>query len=340
MDIEETALLKVFITGGAGFIGSHMAEALVLKGHEVTIFDNFSTGSEGNLTTLRRMKNVRILRGDILDHESLASSMKGADVVSHQAAQLEIGSAISRPTEDARVNIEGTINTLEAAVKNKVRKVVYASSAGIFGEALSTPQDEAHPKRPQWPYGVSKYAGELYCQQYSLFYGLHTCGLRYGIVYGEREWFGRVLTMFIKQVFLDKKPPVVFGDGNQTRDYIYVKDLVEFHNQMVENDYGDIFESYNLGGGKSISIRKLAELIIDLSGTDYEPIFDNPPEGGVSSISGRWRIPRELKNLHLNISKATAMTGWKPKTPFRKGVENEIAWILANPNRWKIKARV
>jgi UDP-glucose 4-epimerase len=318
-----------------------MADALASRGHDVTIYDNFSTGNEDNILALRQMGNVRVVRGDILDTELLSSSMKGTDVVSHQAAQLEIGSAIEQPASDAQVNIEGTINVLESAVRNKVKKVVYASSAGIFGEAISSsPQPEDHPKRPQWPYGVSKYAGELYCQQYALFHGLRTCGLRYGIVYGEREWFGRVLTMFIKRTVLDGLPPVVFGDGRQTRDYIYVKDLVEFHNMMVEGDYGDTFEAYNLGGGSRISIENLANLVVEVSGRDLEPVFEDPPEGGYSAISGRWRIPRELKNLYLDISKASRMTGWKPKTLLRDGITNEANWVKDNPERWSKKARV
>jgi UDP-glucose 4-epimerase len=332
--------VKVFVTGGAGFIGSHMAESLALKGHEVTIYDNFSSGNEENLAAIRSMGNVTVITGDVLDPGLVSSSMKGADLVSHQAAQLEIGSALDRPAADARVNIEGTINVLEAAVKNKVKKVIYASSAGIFGEAISPPQGEDHPKRPQWPYGVSKYAGELYCQQYSLFYGLKTCALRYGIVYGEREWFGRVLTMFIKRVVLEGVPPVIFGDGKQTRDYIYVKDLVNFHDLLVDGDFGNTFESYNLGGGSSIAIGDLADLVVEISGRDLEPVFEDPPEGGYSAISGRWRIPKELKNLHLDISKAERMTGWKPETILRDGVTNEAAWVQANPRRWQSKIRV
>ncbi|MGC8937055.1 MAG: NAD-dependent epimerase/dehydratase family protein, partial [Candidatus Methanomethylicaceae archaeon] len=221
--------MRILVTGGGGFIGSHIAESLAKIGHDVIIYDNFSTGFEENLEDIAGLKNVKVVRGDVLDISSLSEAIKGVEVVSHQAAQLEIGSAINDVHRDARLNIEGTINVLEVSRRANVKKVIYASSAGIYGEAVKMPQNEDHPKRPQWPYGVSKYAGELYCQQYALLYGLRACALRYGIVYGEREWYGRVLTEFIKRVVLENKPPVVFGDGMQRRDYVYVRDLVEFH---------------------------------------------------------------------------------------------------------------
>ncbi|MEM3675302.1 MAG: NAD-dependent epimerase/dehydratase family protein [Candidatus Methanomethyliaceae archaeon] len=330
--------MKVLITGGAGFIGSHIAEALAKKGYEVIIFDNFSTGSQENIKNFSCLKNIKVIDGDVLDQDLLLSAIKGADVVSHQAAQLEIGSAINDSIKDARLNIEGTINVLEAAKKAGVKKVIYASSAGIYGEAIKIPQDEDHPKRPQWPYGVSKYSGELYCQQYALLYGMKTCALRYGIVYGEREWYGRVLTEFIKRVVLENKPPVVFGDGMQRRDYVYVKDLVEFHNMLIEEEWEE-FEVFNVGGGSSITIKELAGLVAKLAESDLDPIFEDPPEGEYSKLTGRWRIPRELRILELDISRAMKR-GWRPKTSLVDGIRNEIEWVRLNPHRWSVKARV
>lgn len=332
--------MRVLVTGGAGFIGSHVAEQLARAGHEVVILDNFSTGNMENIRHIASMSNVKVVNGDVLDANAVMQAAEGCDAISHHAAQLEIGSAIRDPVADARVNIEGTVNVLEAAVRRKIGKVVYASSAGIYGEALRLPQDEDHPKRPTWPYGVSKYSGELYCLQYSQFYGLKNCALRYGIVYGEREWFGRVLTMFIKRAVLENKPPVIFGDGRQTRDFIYVKDAVELHNILLEGDYGEGFEAYNVGSGVATPIRDLARLVIELSGNALEPVYEDPPEGGYSSITGRWRIPKELRNLQLDISKASRETGWKPRTGLREGVRREIEWIRSNPKRWDVKERV
>ncbi|MBS7288078.1 MAG: SDR family NAD(P)-dependent oxidoreductase [Candidatus Freyarchaeota archaeon] len=332
--------MRVLVTGGAGFIGSHVAEHLAKEGHEVVILDNFSTGSIENIRHIASMSNVKIVNGDVLDADAVMRAADGCDAISHHAAQLEIGSAIRDPVADARINIEGTINVLEASVRKNVRKVIYASSAGIYGEAVRLPQDEDHPKRPTWPYGVSKYSGELYCLQYSQFYGVKTCALRYGIVYGEREWFGRVLTMFIKRAVLDNKPPVIFGDGRQMRDFIYVKDAVKLHNILLEEDHGGSFEAYNVGSGVATSIRDLAELVIELSGNALEPVYEDPPEGGYSSITGRWRIPKELRNLQLDISKALRETGWVPRTRLREGVEREIEWVKSNAERWNARERV
>jgi UDP-glucose 4-epimerase len=330
--------MKILVTGGAGFIGSHISESLANKGYEVIIYDNFSTGCEENIANIKSLNNVHIVNGDILDYDLLLKCMKDVDIVSHQAAQLEIGSAINDPLLDAKTNIEGTLNVLEAARKVGVKKIIYASSAGVYGEAVKIPQDEEHPKRPQWPYGVSKYSGELYCQQYSIFYGMKICALRYGIVYGEREWYGRVLTEFIKRVVLEDKPPVIFGDGNQRRDYVYVKDVVEFHNIMIEEEWNG-FEVFNIGGGSSITIKELANLIIDIANKDMEPIFEEVPEGDYSNITGRWRIPKELKVLELDISKAMKK-GWRPKVNLKEGIKREIDWISSNPNRWYVKRRV
>jgi len=148
------------------------------------------------------------------------------------------------------------------------------------------------------------------------------CALRYGIVYGEREWYGRVLTEFIKRVVLENKPPVIFGDGKQRRDYIYVKDVVDFHNLMIEEEW-DGFEVFNIGSGNSITIKELAYLIIDITNKDMEPIFEDIPEGSYSNITGRWRIPKELKILELNISKAMKK-GWKPRTSLREGIKKKL----------------
>ncbi|MGQ9760007.1 MAG: NAD-dependent epimerase/dehydratase family protein [Candidatus Methanomethylicaceae archaeon] len=180
--------MRVLLMGGAGFIGSHIADELLREGHEVIIYDNFSTGSMANTANLK--DRIKIVEGDVLDFDRILSAAKGCDLISHQAAQLEIGSAINTPLMDARVNIEGTPNVLETAVRNKVKKVIYASSASVYGEAVKLPQDEEHPKNPSWPYGVSRYSGGFYCLQYSLFYGIKTYGLRYGIVYVRGSGLG------------------------------------------------------------------------------------------------------------------------------------------------------
>jgi UDP-glucose 4-epimerase len=207
--------MKIFVTGGAGFIGSHIVDSLLKKGHDVVIYDDMSSGYSENIEDAVS-KGASFTQGSILDYAFMKEKMKGCDIVSHHAAQLEIMKSIYTIKDDAQINIMGTINVLEAAVHNNISKVIFASSAAVYGEPakIFIPTDEQAPKIPHWSYGVSKMAGELYCQQYYLFHGLKSCWLRYGIVYGEREWYGRVLTLFIKRL-MEGKPPIIFGDGKQ-----------------------------------------------------------------------------------------------------------------------------
>ncbi|MEX2690845.1 MAG: SDR family NAD(P)-dependent oxidoreductase [Candidatus Njordarchaeum guaymaensis] len=330
---------KILITGGAGFIGSHIAESLAKIGAEVIIYDNFSTGHNENIESIRNMKNVHVVTGDVMDLKSLLEVSKNVDIISHQAANLEISASLDSPIEDMTLNVGGTINVLEAAVRNNVKKVIFASSAAVYGEAKYVPEDEDHPKNPQWPYGASKLSAEAYCKMYHEFYGLNVVSLRYGIVYGVREWFGRVLTVFIKRVFLENEPPVVFGDGKQTRDYINVKDVVALHNLVAQND-DVVFDFFNVGSQTEITIYELAKLIVELSGKDFEIIFEDVPEGGFSKLVGRWRIPRELKRMMLGIEKAKRILGWSPRISLKEGIAEEISWIEKSPHRWNVRPRV
>ncbi|MEM2718884.1 MAG: GDP-mannose 4,6-dehydratase, partial [Candidatus Bathyarchaeia archaeon] len=215
-----------------------------------------------------------------------------------------------------------------------------ASSAAVYGQAKKVPQDEMHPLEPHWPYGVSKLCAERYCIQYNRLYGLNTVAFRYSIVYGPREWFGRVLTMFIKRIFLENKPPVVFGDGTQIRDYVYVKDLVRAHILAIINEKSN-GEVFNISSGKGISIKDLAHLLLEISGKNLGIIFDNLKEGEVSQYQPeRIRLPSELKVLVLDNRKTNEVLGWRPETNLHDGLIEEIKWIMANPWRWQVKPRV
>ena len=184
---------KIFLTGGAGFIGSHIVESLLKEGAKVTIYDNFSSGSMENLKAIEGQ--VTIIKGDILDYPALEAAMRGHDLVSHQAAQLEILKCVDDPLWDLQVNTGGTVNVLRAAKSVGVRKAVLASSACVYGQTDADQQTEDHPTQPNWAYGVSKLAGEHYARIYMTDYGLPVVNLRYGIIYGPREWYGRVFTI-------------------------------------------------------------------------------------------------------------------------------------------------
>lgn len=324
---------KILVTGGAGFIGSHIVESLVAKGAEVTVFDNFSTGIIENIEHLK--DSIEIIRGDILDYKSILAASKGVDIISHQAAQLEIFKCIDDPTRDLQTNTIGTLNVLGAAKENNVDILVNASSACVYGQAMQIPESENHPTNPNWAYGVSKLAAEKYCKIYQEQYGIPVVSLRYGIVYGEREWFGRVLTIFIKRI-LNNSPPVIFGDGNQIRDFIYVDDVVRMHNSCIEREKakGAIF---NVATGIGTTIKELSELVIRCSGKDISPLYENVPEGAFSElVSGRRRIPAELKNMVLDPAKAKKLTGWSAEISLEEGISRELGWASENIEMWNV----
>ena len=244
---------------------------------------------------------MEIIRGDILDYESLRDAMRGHDVVSHQAAQLEITRSIGDPIYDLTTNTIGTLNVLQAVAELGIGKVVEASSAGVYGQAVTDPQTENHPTDPNWEYGVSKLACEKYaaiaCERNP---GLAVTSLRYAIVYGEREWYGRVLTLFLKRA-LDGKPPVVFGHGDQIRDFVYVGDIAQLHRRCLEVDSpGHLVLNGSTGVGTTVL--ELARAVCEVSGRGGGPVFDDIAEGATSTLAdGRMRAalraPRHAHEL-------------------------------------------
>lgn len=327
---------RIFITGGAGFIGSHIAEALLQEGYEVTIYDNFDSGSMRNIANMK--EHVRIVRGDILDYEKLARAMKKHDYVSHQAAQLEILRCIDNPLYDLNANTVATLHVLKAAVKNNIQKIVNASSGCIYGQAVTVPETEEHPQNPNWPYGVSKLAAEKYCQIYQHNYDIAITSLRYGIVYGPREWFGRVLTYFIKRA-VEGKPLVVF-DKNVTRDFIFVSDIVSFHNACLQNQNTDN-QVFNVATSVGTRIYDLAKTVRKVVGFQKKIIVDSPAEGKSSKyMPERNRLPSELKTMILGIKKAREATGWVPHVGLEDGIMKEAEWFKANRECWTTKGRI
>lgn len=316
--------MRILVTGGAGFIGSHIVESLVRKGNEVIVYDNMSSGSHDNLSNVS--EKIKFIKGDITDFKSLDKVIRGIDVVSHQAAQLEIGKCLDDPVYDLKTNTIGTLNVLKSAVKNNVKKIINASSACVYGQAVQKPQPESHPKNPNWAYGVSKLAAEKYCSIFSNNHDLPIISLRYGIVYGEREWFGRVLPIFIKR-FLKDEPLVIFGKGDQIRDFVYVKDVVEAHDRCLGYDETDIF---NVASGTPTTVAELAKMVSD------NVVFEDVEEGSFSKYMKRRRTPQELKVMWLDVKKVEDKLDWKPKTKLKEGIKKEIKWAKENPGRWEV----
>ncbi len=324
---------SVLVTGGAGFIGSHVVDDLVRAGYRVTVFDNFSSGLRENLAALDG--DVEIVEGNVLDAQALQAAARGKEIVSHQAAQLEITKCLDDPLDDMRTNLVGTINVLEAARAAGASRVVNASSACIYGQAVNPPSDEdAGPHNPNWSYGASKLAAEKYAQIFAHDYGFAVSSLRYGITYGPREWYGRVLTIFLKRLS-EGKPPVVFGAGEQLRDFVYVDDVVRIHRACIESGM-DGAQSFNGGTGVATSIAELARLVCEVTGTELEPQSENVAPGERSElVDGRMRLPSELDVMQLSPKKVERTFGITPQVTLREGVRREWEWLLENGHRWK-----
>jgi len=324
------------VTGGAGFVGSNLVDALLRnKCEKVIIFDNFATGFAYNIPHLENDDQVEIIRGDILDFESLDRQVAKADLIFHQAAQLEIIKATENPVEDLRINTLGTLNVLISAKKYDIKKLVYASSGGVYGQAKYVPIDEKHPTRAQWSYGVSKLAGEQYCIQFYELYGLPTVSLRYSIVYGNREWYGRVLTIFVKNA-LENNSLSIFGDGKQTRDFIDVRDVTEA-NLLAATEKNADGEIFNIASGIGFSVEDLCKLVLEQTNkTNLQILHEDPKPGEKGRKLG------ELREFILSIEKAKKILGFSPKIDFKKqGLREYIDWVAQNKDKfWTYKMRV
>jgi len=310
--------LKVFVTGGAGFIGSHLVDKLLEMGNTVIVYDNFDDfyrGKESNV--LHHLKNGRfkLVRNDILNYEALVSSMKGVNVVFHEAAQCGVRYCIKNPLKANNVNVMGTLNTLWAARQTKVKKFVFASSSGIFGEPKYVPMDEKHPTSPNSPYGVSKLAAEHYCLVFNKVYGMNVSCLRYFSVYGPRGRPDQVIYEFVSAITRNERP-LIFGDGTQTRDFTFVSDVVEATILAAEIDKA-IGEIFNIGYGKETSINEVASAVIRKLGKkgDILPLYEGTYKG---------EFPKTL----ADNTKAKKVLGWKPKIELDRGLDTFIEWFI------------
>ncbi|MCJ7791304.1 MAG: SDR family oxidoreductase [Dehalococcoidia bacterium] len=301
---------KAVVTGGAGFIGSHLAEELLKRRYKVIILDDLSTGRRENIEPIIANSNVQFIEGSVTDLPLLNKLFQNVSYVFHLAAIPSVPRSIESPLASHNVNITGTLNVLLAAKDNKVKKVIYASSSAVYGDTPTLSKREDMPPNPQSPYAVTKLAGEYYCHVFHQVYGLPTICLRYFNVYGLRQdpnsQYSAVIPRFIQRV-LDNKPPVIFGDGEQTRDFTFVKDAVGATILAAESDATGIF---NIGTGERISINKLAALIINLIGNSVEPIHEELRFG-------------DIRHSLADISKAKQF-GCNPKYDLEEGLRETI----------------
>lgn len=307
---------RVLVTGGAGFIGSHLCEALANKGFNVFSIDNFSTGKLINTSSLLRCRNFNIYLFDVnnrrdLEHARAFQRVK-PDYIFHYAATVGVKRVLEDPFASLE-DIEGIKNILELSLKYEVKKVIFASSSEVYGESPESPQKEDGMLNPLLSYGAVKLVGEHFCTAYYKKYGLPTCALRFFNVYGPRQEgsdYGFVVSIFINQVLTGRRP-TVFGDGSQTRDFTYVSDNVEAALLAMESEKAD-GQIFNVGTGKETSILKLAEKIIKISGKNLEPEFLHQ------------RSEFEITHRLPDVSKIKKILGFKAKVDLEEGLARTI----------------
>lgn len=298
---------RVLITGGAGFIGSHLAEQLS-AGSDVWVLDDLSVGSRSNIP-----EGTTFIEGDVRDPCALSRAMEGVDVVFHQAALVSIEDSITDPATSHEINVDATVSLLDLA-RTEDARFVFASSAAVYGHPETVPIPEDHPTNPISPYGVDKLVAEHYCRVYHELYGLETVRLRYFNVYGPRQHTNRysgVIRTFIRQA-LAGEPITVHGDGTQTRDFVHVRDVVEANLLAATTDQtGGVF---NIGSGERVAVGALAESIRSIVGSPSDIVHTDPRTG-------------DIQRSHADIGKARDTLGYAPSIRLDDGVEDLVAWI-------------
>lgn len=301
--------MKILITGGAGFIGSHIVDILINKNHNVIVMDNLSTGNLNYVNKKAKFYNV-----DITKNINYIFEKEKPDIVIHMAAQTMLRKSLEDPLFDAKTNIIGTLNILEACRKNNIKRLIYTSTGGArFGEPEYLPVDEKHSLNPCSPYGISKHTAEHYIWMYNKIYELDYLIFCFGNVYGPRDSpkTNRAIPVFIDKI-LKSERPIIFGDGEQTRDFIYVLDLAEFIvNSIDKNPKNKLF---NLANGEQISVNKIFNILKEISKFEKDAIY----EGGIKG---------EVRDIQLNINLVKEELDWESKTSFEEGLKKTFEWF-------------
>jgi UDP-glucose 4-epimerase len=307
--------VRILVTGGAGFIGSNVADRFVALGHEVAVLDDLSSGFREFVPP-----QARFYQADVSDAAALERCFAEfrPELVDHHAAQIDVRRSVSDPVHDATINILGGLRLLEACTRHGVRKLVYASTGGaLYGEGRALPATEEHPVNPEAPYGVSKHTLEHYLYLWKLLHGLDYTVLRYPNVYGPRQnphGEAGVNAIFIG-LMLEGKRPRIFGTGEQVRDYLFVSDVVEANVLALERGGG---EMVNLGTGVGTSVLDIVRGLNAILGTAIEPLFEAARPG-------------EIQRIYLDATRAGKVLGWTPRTGFADGLAQTVAWSRAHP---------
>jgi len=301
------------VTGGAGFIGSHLVGQLANEGCRVCVLDNLSTGRRGNIAHLAQ--TVVFEQGDIRDRETVARLMQGCDMVFHQAAEVSVPRTVEDPLTSAEINDLGTLNILEAARRAGVRRVVLASSCAVYGDDPRLPKDEGLPIRPRSPYALQKRFNEMQAGLYHSLYGLETVCLRYFNVYGPRQDpsspYSGVISIFMTKA-LQHAAPIIYGDGGQSRDFVFVRDVVSANllAAQVPDAAGKVI---NIGTGRHVSINDLWRMIAAMAKTAATPVYQAPRPGDIRESLG-------------DIQRAASLLGYTPRWSFEEGLQETFDW--------------
>ena len=303
--------MKILVTGGAGFIGSHVVDRLVLEGHSVSVIDNLSTGKIENVNREAKFHKIDIISPRI----ERVFKKERPELICHFAAQMDVRRSVADPIYDAQSNIIGMLNLMENGLRYGVRKVIFASTGGaVYGEGVPYPTSEECIPRPISPYGISKLTGEHYLIYYNVSYGLNYVVLRYANVYGPRQDpFGEagVVAIFNQKILRDEQP-VINGNGMQTRDYVYVDDVVD---AVIASTYNDINDVFNVGTGIETSVNELFRHLIEITGKSH-----------IKEVYGQAKKGEQLRSC-LSYDKIRKALDWEPRVPLREGLTRTIEFF-------------
>lgn len=307
---------KVLVTGGAGFIGSNLTEVLLKKGHSVKVLDNFSTGKRENLIFGETCPHLEIIEGDIRDLTICQRVMEGIEYVFHQAALPSVQRSVEDPSTSNAVNVEGTLNILLAAKDTGVKRLIYASSSSIYGDTPTLPKMEEMPPNPLSPYALQKYIGEQYCRLFFQLYGLETVSLRYFNIFGPKQdptsIYSAVIPKFI-DALIEGRSPVVFGDGEQSRDFTYIDNVIQANLLAMSARYLH-GEAINIACGKRTSLNQLLDILKQILGSKTSPIYQEPRKG-------------DVKHSLADVTKGKQILNYEPQVGIETGLKKTVAYF-------------
>ncbi len=304
---------KVLVTGGAGFIGSNLTEALLQRGHTVRVLDDFSTGKRENLIFDQPHPSLQIIEGDLRDLGTCQKAVQGMEYVFHQGALPSVQRSVEDPETSNAINVGGTLNILLAAREKGVKRVMYAASSSVYGDTPTLPKHEEMPPNPLSPYALQKYTGEQYCRLFYQLYGLETVSLRYFNIFGPKQdpnsLYSAVIPKFIGAL-LQERSPIIFGDGEQSRDFTYIENVVQANLLAMSADHLH-GETINIACGKRISLNQLASVLKEILGSEQSPIYEEPRKG-------------DVKHSLADIHRGKEIINYEPKVGIEAGLRKTV----------------